>query len=397
MNAHPKARLTGLVGGIALGMLIAAQSLSQIIAAGTLDAHDTTARFQMMMAMLVGLLLLALNIGMTVYLLRKKAVDRRDLAWMWLPAFCAMLIAPAYNLVADRLQAAIREEHPPIAEWHVNLSGRTFWLAPEVAPSAFEADPEAIRLVFRQQALKNRTDPMREYAGALPAPGFKGMTVFGSSGAVAPTTLPVSIGPIPSIALIERAFPYGGPYLDYMYYHYPDRIEVAPVLRLSRLELRKEATAQVPLVIFYPRNLAGPPIIRIEVDGQTLALEHPVTVQSGDTPCRIYGHPALSGLDGPLKIRWQVAQANPVWREAKLTVPLFVLTPGEYSSARRNAIHLYFLADGSIAAQREQLLGVGDETPGVRFTEPPPQLNTPVACGTAEDVYRENEQYRKPD
>lgn len=399
MTITPKARSLGLAAGISLGLLIAVQSADQIAVQGTPQSDDATAQFRLFMAILFGALLLALNVGMTFYLRRKNAIDQRGLAVMWLPPLAALLLTPAYNEVASRQHEAILRAHPPIAEWHVNLTGRTFWLAPEVGPFPHDAKPEAIRLMYRQQSRDNTTDPMREYAGLLPAPGFRHLTVFSAPRGVAPASKPVAIGPIPALKLIEPAFPYGGgPVVSYMYYHYPDRIDVAPALHLYKIERNDNPTARVPFVVFYPRNLAGPPIVRIEIDGQALQLESAVFAHSGDKDdrrlCQIPGAPAINWLNAHLKIRWQVAQANPAWREATVARPSLVHMGSARSSVKRNAVHLYFLADGSVALQREQILGLDDEAPGVRFTEPP-QLTTPIPCGTAQDVYREHEAYRK--
>jgi hypothetical protein len=104
----------------------------------------------------------------------------------------------------------------------------------------------------------------------------------------------------------------------------------------------------------------------------------------------VYGAPAINKLNAPLKVRWQFAQPNPAWQEATVAVPAFA----KQSSATRNAVHLYFRADGTVAAQWEQMLTSTDGKPSVRFTDPSAQVTFPARCGTASDVHRMTESYR---
>ncbi len=376
------ARSIGAAAGISLAILIA---YLEICAIRAQEAGERDPMYALM-AIFIGLPLFALNVGMTVHLCRRKAAYGAILFAMWLSPLAAMLITPAWKTVTGYQDDVRARAHPPISELHVNLSGRDLWLAPEVAPFTLAADAEAVRLVLRRQTRKNQSDPMAEYAGLLPAPGFKQLRIFPAPPAHSSASMmPVVIAPLPDLSQLEPAFAgRGGPQLAYMYYHYPDRVEVAPGLRLYRLESNSAGTAHVPFVVFYPRNMGGPTLARIEIDGQTLALEHTMWAEAADKPCWASGAPAINRL---------AAQFNPAWREATVAVPPFAGPEPAQGSATRNAVHLYFMPDGSVTAQREQMLVAAGGEPGVRVTEPP-QLASRSSCGTAADMYKSMAPYR---
>jgi hypothetical protein len=70
-----------------------------------------------------------------------------------------------------------------------------------------------------------------------------------------------------------------------------------------------------------------------------------------------------------------------------VVVPPFEKRRPAGDRVRSNAVHLYFEADGSVAAQRVQEIGMGEDKFAVRFTKPAPALKAESVCGTVADAY----------
>ncbi len=216
--------------------------------------------------------------------------------------------------------------------------------------------------------------------------------------------MPVVVLPGPDVKLVAPAFAPGSASVAYMYYHYPDRIDIAPTLDVFDGYGRRRPTAHVPLVYVYAHNLTALPIARLEIDGLTLQLIASIKPASDEgSQCNIPHAAAINRLAAPLKVRWQAAQAAPAWQAATVAVPsLAPFAPGA-GSVREIAVHLYFLPDGSVSAQRaedvdgpagepEPDLTVGGRFPyanRLRVSQIEPALKNPPPCGDATKAYRE--------
>ncbi len=329
-----------------------------------------------------------LNVGLTFYLMAKSAGSGRLFAFMW----CAPLAAAmAYPVLVARDKAervALERAHPSISEYHFNLSERTFWLAPVVSEPSIK--PGKSGYAHREQTLENRADSMEEYAGERLAPGFKRMQIFFSEpNGRADVMKRVQAGPWQDRSLIYK---FDGSGLStsrtYHYFHYSDRVEVVPTFGSVSSPENRRTMLKVPLLDVYPHNLTAVSIARLQIDGKEIGLEG-VLAPDDEKDCKIESRPAVNMLAAPLEVRWQNAQSGAAWREASVSVPPFRQSRPGKDVVRSNAVHLYFQADGSVAAQRVQEIIVGEELFGVRVTEPAPALKTQGVCGTAATAYPE--------
>jgi hypothetical protein len=381
----PRARALGVATGILLGLVAALLCLSLIRSAGA-RGYDAVgpAILQMVLAFALGLPLLAANLAITVHLQRRHAA-RGILRWQWLPVGGVAALALCYQALTGFSDDKYKREHPAVSELHVNLSGRRLWRDPSVSALALEAEPAGVTPQFRQMTRERHDDPMAEYAGPHLAPGLTHLRVYFTDPSQqrggAPALMPLVVARAPDLARIAPALTAFEPALDFMYYHYPDRVEVAPTLRIPDTAAGLGPTAQVPLVFVIPHNLTDRPIIRLEVDGLTLRLDAAIQPDTRDNGCAFVRLPAITALDAPVTVRWQAAQNAPAWQKAMVAAPGFEpLQPAE-GSVRENAWHLYFLPDGSVSARRAQLLALGDKELGVRQSDVVPPLPLAPACG----------------
>lgn len=277
---------------------------------------------------------------------------------MWLPFFALSGVAMAVNLKFTREDEYYMRSHALIQERHVNLSGRKVWLAPSVDPEALAADPADIRWQVRTRTRKEHDDPMREYVMENLAPGLASVPVYLGPPARTPATaMPVRIGPALNAATQEKMKEHESTSdLVYMYYHYRDHIEIMPTVYFEDNRLPYDAVAQPPMLRLRIWNLRARPIIRLEVNGQTLHLKEAVRFQDANA-CFSHTHIlAVASADQPLQVRWQEAQAMPVWNEARAEVA--PMTPGvrpleiDRNGKPENEVYLYFMADGSLLAHR---------------------------------------------
>lgn len=400
MNKHFGARALGVIVGIFLALVAAGICAGIVRGARGYDGIG-----QLVLVVLFGIPLLILNIVFTFYLQNRDATHGKILRWMWLPTVAVCLIAFAYTIITQTIAGNYQRAHPPITEIHVNLSGRAFWLAPEVDEVRY--DPALFSRIRRERTPQDHDDPMTEYVGVQLAPGFKSLTIrTGEPNGVTQARVPVVVLPGPDLKLVAPAFASSPPGVAYMYYHYPDRIDIAPTLDVYEGYGRRQPSAHVPLVYVYAHNLTPSPIARLEIDGLTLQLIAAIKPASEEgSDCKIAHAAAINRLAAPLKVRWQAAQAAPAWQTATVAVPsLAPIAPGA-GSVREIAVHLYFLPDGSVSAQRaedvagsdgelEPDLTAGGRTPNagrLRVSDIEPALKSPPPCGDATKAYRKGQ------
>lgn len=378
-------RFAGLTGIVLTGVII--YFCVQLASTANIDKYNPNPMaplYWIYVASVVGPLLL-LNISMTAYLLAKKAASPGLLALMWGAPIIASMTHPFLVARDHGKRDALERAHPAITEHHANLTGRTFWLTPAVSKSPVE--PGAFAYIDRKQTLEKHDDPMAEYAGERLAPGFKWMKIFLSEPTGAPGTMkPVRPGPWPNLSAVDKPDGSGTTsVIAYHYFHYPDRVEVVPTFGALATVYRTRGLTG-PLLDVYPHNLSGATIARLQIDGQEVGLLDAVAPSVAEN-CIITPGAAINTMAAPLMVRWQNAQPGSAWQEATVSIPPFQQARAGKDAVRSNAVHLYFLADSRVAAQRVQEIIIDEGRIGVRITEPGPALATPGVCGTASATY----------
>lgn len=386
---HTDARgLGGLTGLVLTGAIL--YFCVQLAATANIDKYDPhpMAPLYFIAVAWVVVPLVLFNIGVTAYLLAKSAAGPGLLALMWLAPLAACLAHPILVGHDQAKRDALERAHPSITEHHVNLTGRTFWLPAQV--SSLPILPGASAYVQRKQTLEKRADPMIEYAGQRLAPGFTRMKIFLRKPKGAPDMMkPVRAVPWPDLSAIVKPDGSGMTLIiDYHYFHYPGHVDVVPTLNpLS--PVHRSSGLPGPLLDVYPHNLSGAPVARIQIDGKEVGLLDPIRVRDKEN-CTITPGAVINSMAAPLHVRWQTVQPGATWQEATVSVPPFRQARAGNESIRSNAVHVYFLADGSVAAQRVQEIFIDAGITGVRITEPDAALaQAKNACGTAAEVHRD--------
>jgi hypothetical protein len=288
--------------------------------------------------------------------------------WMWTPTLAVLLVQAVLYAVQIQLKQAIEAAHPIISEMHVNLSGRSLWLDPDEAANGTNGAVEMpgndpAKFIAFNRYYDDNNDKMTAYDAARLADSFREMRVFyGESANTPPTLIPVrQPAAFPDLKTVINHLSFNGgeaSVIKYWYYHYLDHVNVVPAISLSGSQSLDLWGSAVALVEFHIANLATQAIARLEIDGQTIDLGfaafQPERSENSACTSRNFAAHAINPLDAPLKVRWQLAQANPAWHEATVVVPDF--SPGKTPIAviRSTSVDLYFQADGSVAAERSQ-------------------------------------------
>lgn len=379
---HPTARAWGIIVAVILALLLT--SISILILLGTIRDEGGGL---ILIAIFFGVPLLLIACGIWVYLMVKRAADLRLALTMWLPVLASMSILPIAFTIDSVGQEAFNSAHPDVAEIHVNLTGRDMVPDPDTGGyrSMSAQEPDNFQQVKRQPALNNRADKMTAYNGALLAPGFNSVRVaYDDAPRGKETVVPVKVMPSPAAwtpALAKLGTGDASQLMHY-YYHYPARIEVATVIDWRNVR------TDMPVVDVYVHNLGALPLVRLELNGQTLRLPGNESIKPlAKDDCHFFPSTALDLPAAPLKLRWQTAQTNPAWQAASVKVPAFRQAEPAKGSITSNSLHLFIGPDGSLAAQRAQLLDTGLSKEGIRVTEVAPAFASAPLCGTAPDHY----------
>ena len=86
-------------------------------------------------------------------------------------------------------------------------------------------------------------------------------------------------------------------------------------------------------------------------------------------------------LEQPLRVRWQTLEDPSRWQEARAVVPTFSAASQADPDKGLPRVRLYFLPDGSVAAERFREFRLRGGELAVRATSVPPQARAVVACG----------------
>ncbi|MFV5215570.1 hypothetical protein ACLIIZ_17745 [Azonexus caeni] len=347
---------------------------------------------------------------MSILYLRRRAPAKAYWS-IWGPPLAVLACLWLYDLFDEIRRHRFHQAHPNIEEVHINLSGRSLWLDPETTSgsSTFSgelpgAQPENFARLTRYVWNNDDLDRLWPYAGSRLAPNFNSLAVhYGHPGNTPATRLPALVAtPYPEFSkLFKGRQPSASDeaaLLTYLYFHYADRVEVTPALRLSGSQEMDFWGRKIPLVAFHLANLHALPLARLEIDGQAVALgDHAFTSESPDDACtsRNYSTFAINELNGPLRVRWQFAEANPRWHEALAQVPKSSKPYRPAGRAHLTDVTLYFQDDGSIVAERSLEIDQAQQRLTLLTTGPGQPLRRPAPCGAAADRYTDEVEIRR--
>lgn len=295
-----------------------------------------------------GIPLLLLLLGASIYLLVKRA-GFRAVGKTWLVVVLAGALYPLGLLAGGLWQNHFDRNHPDIGEVHVNLSGRNVTI-PDIGTLDGKS-PETFGHGGRRTPDHDHSDWSAAYDGDQLASGFKSMNVFwGDPASKTPTALPVVAAGRPiKLPLMRGVFDSRNRSPVFLYYYYGDRVEVSTSFRAP------DDIDDDSLRVF-PHNLGALPIARLEIDDQGVALTQPVEKMDMIYCERKPGIALMNKLHAPIKVRWQYAQPNPVWHEARLAVPDYEGKTRVGGRIGTHELHLYLYPDGGSAAQRARKL-----------------------------------------
>ncbi|TWE06565.1 hypothetical protein FB481_10547 [Pseudomonas sp. AG1028] len=378
------------------GLLLSALSALLITTLGLLVLTDSSAAMLAVLAAvylalpLLGLLL----ITWTYYLWRDRAaMPGQAHALILLPSLAAVLIVPLVFTAGQLGSQAFSAQHPPISEVHINLTGQDLWLDASGTSTSSGgsanlpmagSEPERLLVWTRwpdEQAIAQGRFP---YEGTrLKANVDSIVRQLGGSeeNTLAPAPLRMTT-PYPAADELP---------LVYQFYHYPDRIEVAAALaRSSNLETSRARSLRHAPVLISAANLSEQTLVRVEIDGQALAMDIWGRALPPTRDC-YHGYPnlgpALLPLDAPWQVRWQEAEAPGVWHQATVSLPPLALTDEQQKQARLPRVLLYITKDRQVLAERFQEIELADDRLGVANTGIPEGLSQPAPCGSAMERY----------
>lgn len=347
---------------------------------------------------------------MSILYLRRRAPAKAYWS-IWGPPLAVLACLWLYDLFDEIRRHRFQQAHPNIEEVHINLSGRSLWLDPETTSgsSTFSgelpgAQPESFARLTRYVWDNDDLDRLWPYAGSRLAPNFNSLAVhYGHPGNTPATRLPAVVAtPYPEFSKLfngrQPSASDEAALLTYLYFHYADLVEVTPALRLSGSQEMDFWGRKIPLVAFHLANLHALPLARLEIDGQAVDLgDHAFASESPDDACtsRNYSAFAINELNGPLRVRWQFAEANPRWHEALAQIPKFSTPYRPAGRARLTDVTLYFQDDGSIVAERSQEIAQAQQRLILLTTGPGQPLRRPAPCGTAADRYTDEVEIRR--
>ncbi|MCD9027205.1 hypothetical protein LDO26_03120 [Luteimonas sp. BDR2-5] len=388
---------SGIVLGLATAAVIAWLSLWPILDSGLGYGIIVVI---LLAACLALPLLLALVVVTIVHARRRPAPPGRVHAWMWLPTVAALMILPVAMLVDDVGQRAHDERHPSIFEQHVNLSGQALWIGtggtstrsggparmpmPAETPwtlSEFNRYPPVSGVdddwfPYDGDRLRDDVHTFPRRLGALD----EGESIYDPRLDDAPLQ---RVGTGPDLAPLRARARHAK--RGYAYFHYPDRVEVAPVVApLGLLGEDELSGVDTPFLKFHAANLGQAHVVRIEIAGQAVPLPDE-TVPPAHSGCRRAYYPlGLAAIEDPARIpvRWQTADRPGHWHTSELALPALRGDAPARATHRLPSALLYFTADGGVRAERFTLWNLRDDRLGIQTSGVPSGMPAPP-CGGA--------------
>lgn len=339
-----------------------------------------------------GPLAIVLALTWIAYLVRDRGkTPGRIHALLLLPPLLATLIVPIDESIRQEKGNQFSRANPAIEESHVNFSGQTLWLDYRYAsassgggsPYMEPASAEHRRFSrFRRYPTPTALDDF-PYEGARLKHGITRYTYYDVDGKPG-ASLPLLRLPAPDLDALNRAYRYGeAALLVYQYFHYADRVEVAPTLARFAASTEDAMTAaRIPgLTIVSLENYTRQTLARLEVEGQAVDLGGHAARSLAGMRCDPMqgGSPARLDLEQSLRVRWQALEDPQRWHEATVTVPAFSAAAQGDPDKGLPRVRLYFLPDGTVAAERFKEIRARGEL-AVRATGLPAAARPHAAC-----------------
>lgn len=348
-----------------------------------------------------GPLAVALLITWSVYMIRSRGnMPGKAHLLMFVPPLLSLFVIPLADDIRTSDAERFRDAHPAMTEIHVNLSGKPLWLAPDVLASV--GSTTSIQMPMKPApwasfvSFTRYPDSTSLSSGAFPYDGVRlrdGVSTYtygtgetnGQGNANGRSVSLVQL-PYPDLQPLASLKDRGVPVV-HQYFHYGDRVEVAPTLNppVSDDELR----GKVPnLVRFYLSHRLPPAIARLEVGGQTLAMGAEGPIEADASCRRAYASAgyALTDLGRALKLRWQTLDNPWQWHEASLTLPALPAAPRGMPTSLPSVL-LYFPGGDRVSAERFQMWRLEDGRSGLQATGLPADVQADQVCGSAVDAY----------
>lgn len=395
--------------GIIISLLLAGWLALLSIAAVTTDDLGWGAIGLLLGALFIGgPLAILLVIFWVVYMRRSRGqLPGRLHALLILPTLCALIIIPIGETIKEQKRNNFIDRYPPISEIHINLSGQDLGLDDEPLTLASRSEAGPILSAANAERfveLSNYPRPETIQAQTFP---YDGGHLKANINTYRYMRAPYYNAPPahPPVALRRRPYPdlkglskitgeSESALLVQLYFHYPDYVELAPAIAgfVSSMNIAtKDKTAQQP-VIFDLYNYLPSPIVRLEVNGQTLDLGDHAAYSTPPLPSRCRDFPKPSGAafvdpGQPLTLRWQTLDQPQRWRMATVEVPGFSRPLPENEKNELNRVLFYFLPDGTVAAERYLEIRSGEGKLAIRATGVPPQAHPYASCGSIYSRY----------
>ena len=409
MKTHNQTHFSGLIFGILAAVCL-------IFGVGSYNdwwhtnvSNDAMNDILVLGACLIGFVIFLVALFVVTIVQIKHKAPKRVILFAWAPIGLALAGLLIMNSIAGFKKSAYEAKFPNILEKHINLSGEKILVPMGISGESaklnieMNKNPENIIELTRYRTLYANADPLKMYSASRLAATFTTLRVF-FDGSIIENSQPIRL------AVIQpKSYPDVSQFIDqlnnptnfyhptepdllvYQYYYYANRVEVAPALMLSGSANMDLWGTGIPIFKVNINNLTSQSIIRLEVNGQALALGSN-SWQSSNTQgnCNNYSPNLISKLDAPLQVRWQFAEANPKWHEASVVVPKLnaVKSSPDWKEREKN-VYLYFQKNGVVAAQLLQVVVLKNEKIGIRTSEILPTLKSVGPCGTADDGWSE--------
>lgn len=313
------------------------------------------------------------------------------------PTVLAVLIVPVCESI--RSLADSRSNAPPVSEVHVNLTGRTLWLDDSLT-TGFTSTPGAGHVMPVPASPAGQATEITRWPPAGPSQG----RVFPYTGnLLKPGRLQIgrALGdgqPTPNVVPLQRdpstASPSHAPLDDirYIYYHYPDHVDVAvSPARMPDLAHTPARRAPPGLTRVSVANFSQVPILRLELNGRNVDLrpgrDGRNATSAGCPNLREPQAPALIESTHSLSVRWQRADAPQRWHEAQLPYPPLPLPDALAKRAYTTQLMLYFSDELPPALQRFQEVPTGDARLGFIASAAPAAYRAVSPCADVASGY----------
>lgn len=402
-HSTPVARCVGIGLSLLLSGLIVWLSIP--VLSGRLSGWDGLGAILFALFVLAPLTIVV--VGMWAYCLWRSqgAMPFTVHALMLGAPLTSAMIIPIGNAVSDYAHSRFTVEHPSVTETHINLTGNELVLktagytTTSSYPILWADRPEEfvqLRIWPNPELVANGVSP---YDGARLRSDVRqydyapNVYVEPQTPAAAPVPIVRAAYPdvsplIPIISRTEAAA------LVLQYFHYLDRVELAPAIRrFAASQTERMTRDNMPgLVLFTLYDYAAEPIARLEVNGQALDLgERAVEPTPAlPAPCKEIAMPvgaAFADLSQPIAVRWQTTRQPGQWNESTIVVPSFPspLRPDEAKVPDR--VLLYVLPEAAVAAERYVEFRTSNNQLGVRTTGVPETAKRIASCAGAADAY----------